>query len=158
MRKSFVYVIAGVEISSRKIIFRYFLLHFRCFHEDFYKEFISTALARNVRRNLSDEIRSNGIFRTVSWVWNSIANWRVPKVKNPRSDPFNYYRNSGHKGYSVRPSPSKQKRQKTRRRPRPKQRQGPQTDSLQTQRNWNFKRRLRHDDTYYSAYVNSFYQ
>ncbi len=38
------------------------------------------AVARNVRRNLNDEMEHSGLLSTLSWIFN----WKVPKVSHPR--------------------------------------------------------------------------
>jgi len=38
------------------------------------------AVARNVRRNMSEEVHHSGLLSTLSWIFN----WRVPKVKHPQ--------------------------------------------------------------------------
>lgn len=40
-------------------------------------------IAKTIRRNLRGEVRHSGISNTLSWVWSSISNWRVPSVKDP---------------------------------------------------------------------------
>ena len=118
-----------------------------------------SAFARNVRRNLSDEIQHNGVTGTISWIVNSIRNFTGSKVKHPKPLDValnNYHAYSGHTGYSVRPSEAKQ-RQRARRR----QQRRP-SGQAQQQQQWNFKRRQRPQqestsDNYHSVYSKSFF-
>ena len=119
-----------------------------------------SAFARNVRRNLSDEIQHNGVAGTISWVINSIRHFTGSNVKHPKPLDValnNYHAYSGHSGYSVRPSEAKQ-RQRARRRQQ-RRPNGP----TQQQRQSNFKRRHLHQqqeptsDSYHSVYSKSFF-
>lgn len=40
-------------------------------------------MVRTFRRNLSDEVESNGAANTLNWVSQSIADWTVPDVRHP---------------------------------------------------------------------------
>ena len=42
--------------------------------------FFFTAIARNVERNIREEINHSGWTRTLSWIFN----WKVPRVKHPQ--------------------------------------------------------------------------
>lgn len=37
-------------------------------------------MARNVRRNLAEEVDHSGLLSTLSWIFN----WRVPKISHPK--------------------------------------------------------------------------
>ena len=50
-----------------------------CFLQIIFSLFFS-ALARNVRRNMSEEVHHSGLLSTLSWIFN----WRVPKVSHPK--------------------------------------------------------------------------
>ena len=55
-------------------------------------------VVQNIRRNLSDEVDSNGIIDTLSWVSQSLADWTVPQVHHPRPEDvaLNYYSQAYH--------------------------------------------------------------
>lgn len=57
---------------------------------------LGRSVARNVRRNFVEEVGHNGVWDTVSWVWQSIVNWKVPTVKHPQpvDVALNYYGSS----------------------------------------------------------------
>jgi hypothetical protein len=138
----------------------------------YYKNNINNfpAVARNVRRNLEDEIEHNGVISTLGWVWDSISHFRLPKVKHPKPLDValnNYHTYSGHPTDYSASRPSERRRQQQvrkrqqRRPPKRLHRQQQQQQQPQQQEEWSFKRRQSPQqqtvDGYHSAYTSSFY-